>query len=1299
MFTRLFETREATCRPLTGCLLFVFQLSAAFGCADPIDCGVEGDQSVTPIIGPTTAPNSRKIGLSEEEAHVRAGLIASVQNSASDQYTFKLPQRIKNAVMRAPQHAVADNPTQQYRVRVAGGTVRLESIALDEDAPHLGEAWQLGVALSAVGRGTSFIPVSCDDDGITIAKNRASFQHSSGIEQWFVNGPLGVEQGFLLTEQIAVNADTNSARETSDDLLIKLILSGSLTAEGSEQGDVLFRSSRGEIILRYTDLFVRDADGQRIAAIMELGENAIFLRIEDRLAKYPIEIDPLIGKEQAVLYPSATTTTAYRHGSSVAVQGSIAVVGAPGQKPSATGTVYVYEKNGVFWIEQTKLTPGGGLKTSEFGKSVALDNDTLLVGANVTWSNSTKGAVYVFVLSGNGWTEQAVIVGNDWSFGDAVAVDADAAAIGSPKYEDAAYIYFRTGGIWAEQAKLTAADMVNSPGPTFFGRSVDIDGDTVIVGATRPLHSGYGYGGGVYVFVRNSSSQWLLQGKLETLDDNFGYSVSLRGDEALVGAPGDSGTAYIFVRDGNVWNVQKKFVGDPNFPLEHFGASVAFDGDTAAVGAFSGIYNSGQDIVRVFARTSSDWMQQAEFTIAKTQVYGHTIGLSADELFVGSPYYSGDGFLSGEVYTFERNGSTWTGPETLGPNGGDCEDHRFGYSVDIDGDTAVVGAVGDDQFDWFSGAVYLYSRVGTQWVEQDRITNCQSAPCSPYWFFGQSVAVDGDTLIVGAGNQFLPDASAYVYTNSSSGWTQQAELKVAVNAWIGRSMTTVAIDGDTAIVGTHVGGEWAGEQIRADIFVRNGNTWTLESTLLEHTSYSCNEPVWYSYPKWVDVQGDTAIVGTLCAYPAGVAATIYKKNGTTWTEQEKLYDGSYQNHTVALSGDTALVGVGSYGYQNVVAFVKSGTNWTEQDQLMISPGTDWSHFGYSLAIHGNTAIVGAPGDSENAVYMGSAYIYTRTGNRWNMQSKITAADGAQNDFISNTVALSGNDLIIGAASKGLGGVSYIYTLNKDSGDPCGDDSECHSGFCIDDVCCESECAGGIKDDCQACSIASGALENGICHSLPDGNGCNDANGCTQTDTCHSGTCVGQNPVICIALDQCHLVGSCDPTTGVCPDPLKPDGSSCDDGNSCTQLDFCQSGICTGAEPVTCLPMDGCHETGVCNIDSGLCSNPKKPNGAPCPTGVCQNGTCVDVSDGGSGGTSGGVGGGNESLGGQGGGTVGHTVSSGGNSTRRSPVEIYGRGCTCRLGEDGSRRGENCWWAVVLGLLAARRRVKLRTVVM
>ena len=184
----------------------------------------------------------------------------------------------------------------------------------------------------------------------------------------------------------------------------------------------------------------------------------------------------------------------------------------------------------------------------------------------------------------------------------------------------------------------------------------------------------------------------------------------------------------------------------------------------------------------------------------------------------------------------------------------------------------------------------------------------------------------------------------------------------------------------------------------------------------------------------------------------------------------------------------------------------------------------------------------------------------------------------------------------------------------DLGDPCPEDAT-NQDSDGDGICDSAECQVGVDcSDDNPCTDDSCDPQTG-CVNTNNTNPCDDGNTCTQTDICEAGICTGSNPVVCTALDQCHDAGVCDPVTG-CSDPVSPQGAPCDDGNACTQTDICEAGICTGSNPVVCTALDQCHDAGVCDPVTG-CSDPVSAQGAPCDDGnactqtdICETGICA-----------------------------------------------------------------------------------------
>jgi hypothetical protein len=187
------------------------------------------------------------------------------------------------------------------------------------------------------------------------------------------------------------------------------------------------------------------------------------------------------------------------------------------------------------------------------------------------------------------------------------------------------------------------------------------------------------------------------------------------------------------------------------------------------------------------------------------------------------------------------------------------------------------------------------------------------------------------------------------------------------------------------------------------------------------------------------------------------------------------------------------------------------------------------------------------------------------------------------------------------------------TLSCDDGNACTQADACSDGACAGSnaILCTA------SDSCH--DVGTCNPENGICSNPAKQNGapCDDGDACTQTDTCQGGACTGLNPVVCTASDSCHEVGTCNPADGTCTNPAKSDDTACNDGDSCTRSDTCQGGACTGSNRIPCAATDSCHDVGVCNPANGICSDPAKPDGTSCDDGnactqpdTCQSGLCT-----------------------------------------------------------------------------------------
>jgi hypothetical protein len=435
----------------------------------------------------------------------------------------------------------------------------------------------------------------------------------------------------------------------------------------------------------------------------------------------------------------------------------------------------------VAWSQQPRLFATDGETGDKFGAPVAISGDTLLIGApfDDVGGNTNQGSASVFAIC-KGLAEQQKLTaangaGSDY-FGDAVAISGDTVVIGSfgdnidgNIGQGSAYIFVLSGGTWTQQQKLTAVD---GAAGDLFGLFVAISGDTVVVGAAYDTIGANASQGSAYIFVR-SGATWTLQQKIIASDgaanDQFS-KVALSGDTAVIGARLDDigggvnqGSAYVFVRSGATWTEQQKLSASDGAAGDSFGDSVAASGDTVIVGADGD--DNGQGSAYVFVRSGATWTEQQKLTAldgVAGDLFGCSVAVSDATAVVGARSNGiGGNPFQGSAYVFERSGATWTEQQKLTALDG-VANAFFGSSVAVSGDTAVVGAVyGDD-------SAYVFARGGTTWTQRQKLTASDGAE---YKAFGESVAISGGTVVVGAGRDEIGgnmnQGSAYIFACAS----------------------------------------------------------------------------------------------------------------------------------------------------------------------------------------------------------------------------------------------------------------------------------------------------------------------------------------------------------------------------------------------------------------------------------------------------------------------------------------------------------------------------------------------------
>ncbi len=305
----------------------------------------------------------------------------------------------------------------------------------------------------------------------------------------------------------------------------------------------------------------------------------------------------------------------------------------------------------------------------------------------------------------------------------------------------------------------------------------------------------------------------------------------------------------------------------------------------------------------------------------------------------------------------------------------------FGSSVAISGDTIVVGATGEDPSNITdAGSAYVFTRSGTTWTQQAKLVTSDAAASD---FLGSEIAIDGDTIAVSGYQVGATDAgAAYVFTRSGTTWTQQAKLVASDAAASDNFGISVAINANTIIVGAQnedpANITDAGS---AYVFTRSGTTWTEQAKLIASDRNTSDR-----FGSAAAISGNTAVIGAFMADPMGLesgAAYVFTRSGTTWTQQAKLVasDAASDNYfggSAAIEGDTIIVGAQSNlsGTGAAYVFTRSGTTWTQRKKLTASDGATSENFGLSVGISGSTAVSGAGNDNHSSLtFAGSAYVF------------------------------------------------------------------------------------------------------------------------------------------------------------------------------------------------------------------------------------------------------------------------------------------------------------------------------------
>jgi len=405
---------------------------------------------------------------------------------------------------------------------------------------------------------------------------------------------------------------------------------------------------------------------------------------------------------------------------------------------------------------QLQITPVAG----------ALGSTTITISATNSAGRSATGS-FELVVSGDTPKKTASDRAHNDAFGRSVAISGDYAIVGSPnKNADegldiqtgAAYIFHRVGDIWTQQAKLRASD---GSSHDIFGTVVAISGDYAVVGAPE-YEVGPDINGAAYVFKRDGAT-WTEQAILTVTpgdgSSGYGSSVAISGETIVVGAwqidsAGPSaGAAYVFQLTGDTWTEAAVLTASDGAENDAFGYAVAVHEDSILVGAPFDPYDLTEGTkpgaAYVFHRAEGAWSEQAKLTAsdgAALDRFGSAVAISSGHALVGSPFDDDGADRTGSAYVFSRNGSDWVEQAKLLASDAERWD-IFGMAVALSGDTAIVGSRLDDDLGDDSGSAYVYRLLGDAWTEHEKLVATDGAAGD---WFGYSVAVSDEFYLVGA---------------------------------------------------------------------------------------------------------------------------------------------------------------------------------------------------------------------------------------------------------------------------------------------------------------------------------------------------------------------------------------------------------------------------------------------------------------------------------------------------------------------------------------------------------------------
>lgn len=718
----------------------------------------------------------------------------------------------------------------------------------------------------------------------------------------------------------------------------------------------------------------------------------------------------------------------------------------------------------------------------DFGKVLARSGDHLFVGAGLVDLGELEdaGAVYVFERDRLTWRRTARLTSPlphaFEQFGHSVAADGDSVAVGvwdrgnEPLAEGVppagtVYLYRRQGAEWRLASSIAAP-----AGDTAFGRRVALSDGRLAVASNDAARRAT-----VHVYAADADRYVLVSSLQHAADDSqFGEALAFHRNALLVGSPrtpvagtADTGAVLVYGREAAGWTQRQAFHPSDTGTVGRFaafGSRIAISGDTAVVAAMAvdamDFTQSGE--AYVFVRDAARWAQQGAPLLptvpAEQHGFGHAVAIDGDKVLVGAPFGDGQRVI-GRAVAFRRTGTAWRAVGALEAES-DANLERsdgFGAAIVAEADLAVLGAPIAPSFLGTPGVgkIHTFQSLldGDVWVPQHAYHRPDGYVNDA---FGHRVVVDGDTALVAAPFQERGEVDVagrvHVYRRSKAGWAHEAELVgpavAELGDWFGYS---IALRGNTAVVGAlHVdaGVKDAGV---AYVFVRSGTAWRQEAALVAPDRHEFDN---FGNSVAIDGESEDRILigawrGDTGITPDTGSAYLFRRLADGWAIDQHLrpLPGAaldFFGYSVALEGQRAFVGA---PFDDVEAIADAGTvrvfepgedAWEQTAELRPTVRTTGTHFGYALASALDTEAywlyIGAPGSNADArANVGAVYLA-----RWNelgssLRALPTPAVYQQGDGYGSALATFDGQLLVGvpfADRLGYGDVGAAHYFDR-----------------------------------------------------------------------------------------------------------------------------------------------------------------------------------------------------------------------------------------------------------------------------